>query len=97
MKLRFGYPPVCRRYLTLCISVSPCISGHSDHYTGIRESWNQGKIYCSAITAAVVQQKLQVGSSSKMLKALRTRLTALGEGAVEEQLGEIIRNISDPG
>ena len=29
--------------------------GHSDHYTGLRDTWSHGTIYCSDITARVVQ------------------------------------------
>jgi hypothetical protein len=30
---------------------------HSDHYIGITRTWKFGTIYCSAITAALVQQE----------------------------------------
>lgn len=33
---------------------------HSDHYTGITNLWHKGLIFCSAITANLVKQSLQV-------------------------------------
>ena len=36
---------------------------HSDHYGGLVKSWKAGFVYCSAITAALVVQRLGVSSS----------------------------------
>ena len=33
---------------------------HSDHYIGLKKSWNQGIIYCSPITAALVKYKFKI-------------------------------------
>ena len=36
---------------------------HSDHYGGLVKSWKAGFVYCSAITAALVVQRLGVSPS----------------------------------
>jgi len=36
---------------------------HSDHYGGLSDRWHRGPIYCTAITARVVQLKTGVGDS----------------------------------
>ena len=33
---------------------------HSDHYIGLKKSWNQGIIYCSPITATLVKYKFKI-------------------------------------
>ncbi|GAB4816048.1 hypothetical protein N2152v2_003094 [Parachlorella kessleri] len=41
---------------------------HSDHYTGLRDNWSQGPIYCSETTAVLVQHML--GLSPQWLRPL---------------------------
>lgn len=36
---------------------------HSDHYTGIKKSWEQGFLYCSKITSDLVQKKFKIHPS----------------------------------
>ncbi|KAK3285179.1 hypothetical protein CYMTET_7194 [Cymbomonas tetramitiformis] len=49
----FKYPqPWCTHYFLT--------HGHSDHFDGLRESWQGGKIYCTRITASVIAHKLKV-------------------------------------
>ena len=35
---------------------------HSDHYVGLKKSWEQGEIYCSQITSDLLQYKFKVPS-----------------------------------
>jgi Cft2 family RNA processing exonuclease len=40
--------------------------GHSDHYTGLKDTWSHGIIYCSHITARVVQVRALLPTHSSL-------------------------------
>ena len=58
----------CRNLVLLLMQVPWCRAFflthfHSDHYGGLCKSWKAGFVYCSAITGALVIQRLGVSPS----------------------------------
>jgi len=51
---------------------------HSDHYGGLRSSFNYGTIYCNSVTAALVQLKL--GVARQYLRVLPMNAPTVVEG-----------------
>ncbi|KAG0044077.1 DNA break repair nuclease [Gryganskiella cystojenkinii] len=51
---------------------------HSDHYGGLTSSWSQGPIYCSSITANLVESRLRV--NPKYIKRLPMYVPTVVQG-----------------
>ena len=57
--------------------------GSADHYTGLRENWDYGPIYCSEVTGKLVVKI--VGVSADLIRPLKWDTPTIVDGAALSQ------------